>query len=331
MFRIDAIDRRTLLCAVAIAIVAAGSATAAAQPAKYPTKPVRLINPFAPGGPVDIVGRTVAQELSKEWGQPVIVDNRPGAGTTLGAGLVARATPDGYTLLVTSVSTVVAASVYRNLTFDAANDFAPVVVLAETPLVFAVHPSVPAKSVQELIAVAKAKPGQVRYGSAGQGTITHLAGELLKSLAKIDLVHVPYKGGAPSVAAAAAGEVQAVFDQSSAVLPQARAGKLRAIGVTSGKRIDIAPEVPTFVESGVSGFDVIVWNAILAPAGTPRSVIEQVNADASRALRQPDVRERMAGLGLVPGGGSVPAFSTFFRNEVARWAKVGREAGVKIE
>ena len=331
MLRINSIDRRTVLLAAALAVGVVWPAMAAAQAAKYPTKPVRLINPFAPGGPVDIVGRAVGQELNKAWGQPVIVDNRPGAGTTLGAALVARATPDGYTLLVTSVSTVVAASVYRNLTFDAAKDFVPVVVLAETPLVFAVHPSLPAKSVQEFITAAKAKPGQVRYGSAGQGTITHLAGELLKSLAKIDLVHVPYKGGAPSVAAAAGGEVQAVFDQSSAVLPQARAGKLRAIGVTSARRIDIAPEVPTFVESGVPGFDVIVWNAILAPAGTPRGVVERVNADASRVLKQPDVRERLSGLGLVPGGGAVSEFNTFFRNEVARWAKVGKEAGVKIE
>jgi len=331
MLRISSIDQRLFLSAIAVAVAVVWPSMAAAQATKYPTKPVRLINPFAPGGPVDIVGRTVAQELSKEWGQPVIVDNRPGAGTTLGAALVARATPDGYTLLVTSVSTVVAASVYSNLSFDAAKDFAPVVVLADTPLVFAVHPSVPAKSVQEFIAAAKAKPGQVRYGSAGQGTITHLAGELLKSLTKIDLVHVPYKGGAPSVAAAAGGEVQAVFDQSSAVLPQARAGKLRAIGVTSARRIDIAPDVPTFVESGVPGFDVIVWNAILAPAGTPRGVIDRVNADVSRVLKQPDVRERLSGLGLVPGGGAVSEFSTLFRNEVARWAKVSKEAGVKIE
>lgn len=321
---------RTLIAA-AVALGLVWPAPAAAQGTPFPVKPVRLINPFAPGGPVDIVGRTVAQELSTGWGQPVIVDNRPGAGTTLGAALVARATPDGYTLLVTSVSTAVASQVYRNLPFDAARDFAPVAILAQTPLVLAVNPGVPAKSVQDLISLAKAKPGQVSYGSAGQGTITHLAGEFLKSLAKIDLVHVPYKGGAPSVAATAAGEVQAVFDQSVAVMPQARAGKLRAIAVTSTKRADFAPELPTFVESGAPGFEVIVWNAIFAPGGTPRSIIDQLNADINRVLKQPQVRERLNGLGLTPVEGTAAAFSVYFKNEIARWAKVSKEAGVKIE
>src|SRR5687767_5246155 len=297
----------------------------------YPTRPVRLINPFAPGGPVDLVGRTVAQELSKEWGQPVIVDNRPGAGTTLGAALVARATPDGYTLLVTSVSTVVAASVYPNLPFDDARDFAPVAVVAQTPLMFGVHPSVAAKSVQEFISLARSKPGQVRYGSAGQGTITHLSGEFLKSVAKIDLVHVPYKGGAPSVAAATAGEVQAVFDQSAALLPHVKAGKLRALGMTSAKRVDIAPDVPTFGEAGVPGFEVTVWNAILAPAGVPRSVMDTLNASINRALKVSEARERLNGLGLTPVGGTSAEFAVLYKSEVARWRKVSKEAGVKIE
>ena len=329
--------RWRLAVAAAFAFAASWSALAAAQgrPAGeaqgYPVKPVRLINPFAPGGPVDIVGRTVAQELHRVWGQPVIVDNRPGAGTTLGAGMVARAAPDGYTLLVTSVSTVVAASIYPNLPFDAAKDFAPVAVLAQTPLMFGVHPSVAAKTVQEFIALARAKPGQVRYGSAGQGTITHLSGELFKSLVKIDLVHVPYKGGAPSVAATTAGEVQSVFDQSAALLPHVRGGKLRAIGVTSARRVDIAAEVPTFLESGVAGFEVIVWNAILAPKATPRGVIDALNAHLNRALEQADVRDRLNALGLTPVGGTVADFSRLYGSEVARWAKVSREAGVRIE
>ena len=331
MLRIRAIDRRLRLLSAAVAIAVIWPGGAPAQTTSYPIKPVRLVNPFAPGGPVDIVGRTVAQELSKAWGQPVIVDNRPGAGTTLGAGLVARATPDGYTFLVTSVSTAVAASIYPNLPFDAARDFAPVAIVAQTPLVFAIHPSVSAKSVQEFMSLAKAKPRQISYASAGQGTITHLAGELFKSLAKIEVLHVPYKGGAPSVAAAAAGEVQAVFDQSVAVLPQARAGKLRAIGVTSSKRVEIAPEIPTFAESGVPGFEVIVWNAILAPGGTPRAIVDRVNADINRVLQQPEVRERFSGLGLAPVGGTAAEFSRYFKNEIARWAKVSKEAGVKIE
>ena len=323
------LEKTLIAAALALALIMPAAATA--QKTGFPTKPVRLINPFAPGGPVDIVGRTVAQELSSGWGQPVIVDNRPGAGTTLGAALVARATPDGYTLLVTSVSTAVASTVYRNLPYDAARDFAPIAILAETPLIFAVHPGVPAKSVQDFIAFVKSKPGQVSYGSAGQGTITHLAGEFLKSVAKIELVHVPYKGGAPSVAAVAAGEVQALFEQSVAVLPQAKAGKLRAIAVSSAKRTEIAPEIPTFTESGLPGFEVIVWNAIFAPAGTPRAIVDQVNADINRALKQPAVRERLNGLGLVPVGGTATAFSVYFKNEIARWSKVGKDAGVKIE
>ena len=321
----------TAVAAAATALIVFSPPAASAQPA-FPTKPVRIVNPFAPGGPVDIVGRAVAQELSKGWGQPVVVDNRPGAGTTLGAGLVARATPDGYTLLVTSVSTAVAVSIYPNLPFDAARDLAPVSIVAQTPLVFGVHPSVSAKSVQEFIAFVKAKPGQVSYGSAGQGTITHLSGELFKSLAKMDgLLHVPYKGGAPSVAATAAGEVQAVFDQPSAVMPQARAGKLRALAVTSAKRAEFAPELPTFVESGVPGFEVIVWNAIFAPGDTPRAIVDRVNADIDRVLKQPEVRERFNTLGLSPVGGNAAAFRDFFRSELARWAKVSKEAGVKIE
>jgi tripartite-type tricarboxylate transporter receptor subunit TctC len=332
MLRADfAIRYSKSIALAALALIVLAPSALAAPELQYPVRPVRLINPFAPGGPVDIVGRTVGQELSKEWGQPVIVDNRPGAGTTLAAGLVARATPDGYTLLVTSVSTVVAATVYRDLAFDITKDFAPVVILAQTPLMFGVHPSVPAKSVQEFVGLAKTKPGELRYASAGQGTITHLAGELLKSTARIDLTHVPYKGGAPSVAATMAGEVHAVFDQSAALLPQVRAGKLRALGVTSRSRADIAPDVPTFVESGLAGFEVTVWNAILAPAGAPRTVIEAINAAANRALKQPEVRERLGGLGLTPGGGGVADFDTYFRSEIARWAKVSKEAGVKIE
>jgi tripartite-type tricarboxylate transporter receptor subunit TctC len=328
--------RRWRFATAALAIAAAWpavetEAASAGGTHAYPTKPVRLINPFAPGGPVDIVGRTVAQELTKEWGQPVIVDNRPGAGTTVGTGLVARATPDGYTLLVTSVSTVVAASIYPNLTFDVSKDLAPVAIVAQTPLMFGVHPSVAAKSVQEFISLAKAKPGQVRYGSAGQGTITHLSGELLKSVTKIDLVHVPYKGGAPSVTAATSGEVQAVFDQSAALLPHVKAGKLRALGMTSAKRVEIAPDVPTFAESGVQGFEVTVWNAILAPAGTPRGIVETLNTQINRALKQAEVRDRLNGLGLIPVGGSVAEFATLFKSEVGRWKRVSKEAGVKIE
>src|SRR5688572_31702872 len=235
--------RTWVAAAVAIAV---GGTAAAAQSPSYPTKPIRLVNPVAPGGPIDIVGRAVAQELNKAWGQPVIVDNRAGAGTTIGAAIVARAAPDGYTLLVTSVSTAVSVSIYRNLPFDLAKDLVPIAVVVQSPLVLAVHPSAPANSEQDVISLAKAKPGQVIYASAGAGTISHLAMELFRSQAKIDtLLHVPYKGGAPAIAAVVGGEVQATFAEVITIMSQARAGKVRALAVSSGKRVEIAPELPT--------------------------------------------------------------------------------------
>jgi len=317
----------------ALAAAALGSGAAFAQPAAgYPNKPIRLVNPFAPGGPVDIIGRAVAQELNKSWGQPVIVDNRPGAGTTIGAGLVARAAPDGYTLMVTSVSTPVSVTIYRNLPFDLVKDFAPVVLLAQTPLVFAVSPGVPAANVQEFIKLARAKPGQVSYASSGAGTISHLAGELFRTMAKIDsMVHVPYKGGAPAVAAVAGGETQAVFDQGIAIMPHAKAGRLRALGVTSAKRVDSSPELPTFAEAGVPGFEVNVWTALYAPAGTPAPVVERLNAEVNRILREPEMRDRLNGLGLAPVGGTSAAFGEYLKSEIARWGKVVKDAGVKLE
>ncbi len=317
------------LAAAAIAVAVSGPA-AGAQSMHYPTKPIRLVNPFAPGGPVDIVGRAVGAELNKAWGQPVIVDNRPGAGTTIGAGLVARAAPDGYTLLVTSVSTAVSVSIYRNLPFDLARDLVPVALIVQSPLVLAVNPSSPANSVQEFINLAKAKSGQVIYSSSGAGTISHLAMELFRSLAKIDtLLHVPYKGGGPSVAAVAGGEVQATFDQLIAIMPQARAGKVRALAVSSGKRVEVASELPTFAEAGLPGFEVIVWSAIFAPSGTPRGIVRQLNAEINNILQQREVRERFMNISMVPVGGPPDAAAAYVKAEIARWAKVIQEAGIK--
>jgi tripartite-type tricarboxylate transporter receptor subunit TctC len=321
-----------LAAALALAPLWHTPAAAQAPAARYPSKPIRLVNPFAPGGPVDVIGRAVGQELTKSWGQSIVVDNRPGAGTTIGAALVARATPDGYTLLVTSVSTAVSVSIYRNLPFDLARDFAPVALLAQTPLVLGVHAGIPVNSVRDLINLAIAKPGQLKYSSAGAGTISHLAVEYFRTVAKIDgLVHVPYKGGAPAVAAVAAGEVQAAMDQSIAIMPHARAGRLKAIAVSGAKRIDAAPEVPTFGESGLPGFEVIVWSAVFAPAGTPSAIVNTLNAEINRILVQPDIRERFQALGLSPASGTPAEFGTFLRNEIARWSRVSKEAGVKID
>lgn len=317
---------RTWVAAVAIAVT---WPAAAAQAPLYPTKPIRLINPFTPGGSVDIVARAVAQELTKAWGQPVIVDNRPGAGTTIGTGIVARAAPDGYTLLATTATIAVNVSLYRNLSFDPVKDLAPIALVVQTPLVLAVHPSVPAKSVRELINLAKAKPGQVIYASSGTGTSTHLTMEMFRSLAKIDMLHVSYKGATPAVGALLGGEVHAIFNPITAILPQARAGKVRALAVSSGKRVEIAPELPTVAESGLPGFEVIVWYPIFAPAGTPRSIVNQINAEINRILQQPEVRKRFLSIGMVPIGSTPDALGDYLKLEIARWAKVIKEAGVK--
>ena len=317
------------VAATIAAVVAWPEVAAPAQAMRYPTKPIRIVNPFTPGGSVDIVARAMAQKLNEAWGQPVIVDNRPGGGTTIGTGMVARAAPDGYTLLTTTGTIAVNVSLYRNLSFDAVKDLAPIAIVVQTPNVLGVHPSLPAKSVHELINLAREKPGQVIYASSGAGTSTHLTMEMFKSAAKIDLLHVPYKGGGPAVAALLGGEVHAIFNPPSAILPQARAGKVRALAVSSGQRVEIAPELPTIAESGVPGFESIVWYAMFAPAGTPPDITRQLNAEINRILQQPDAREHFLRIGMVPVGGTMEALGEFLKIEIARWAKVVKESGIK--
>ncbi len=319
----------TACLAAAVAVAVTWAATAAAQSVRYPTKPIRLVNPFTPGGSVDIVARAMAQKLNEAWGQPVIVDNRPGAGTTIGTGMVTRAAPDGYTLLATTGTISVNVSLYRNLQFDPVKDLAPIALVVQTPNVLAVHPSVPAKSVQELINLAKGKPGQVIYASSGAGTSTHLTMEMFTSIAKIDMLHVAYKGATPAVGALLGGEVQAIFNPITAMLPQARAGKVRALAVSSGKRVEVAPELPTVAESGLPGFESIVWYATFAPAATPRGITNQINAEINRILQQSEVREHFLKIGMVPLGGTPEALGDYLKLEIARWAKVVKEAGVK--
>jgi tripartite-type tricarboxylate transporter receptor subunit TctC len=322
------IFRTSLAAAVALAVVWPAAATA--QATRYPIKPIRLVNPFAPGGPVDLTARAVGQKLSEAWGQPVIVDNRPGAGTTIGTELVTRAAPDGYTLLITSGGTIaVNVSLYRKLSFDPVKDLAPITLVVQTPIVLAVHPSVPAKSVREFVNLAKAKPGQLTYASSGAGTSTHLTMEMFRSLARIDMLHVPYKGGTPAVNAVLGGEVHAIFTPITAILPHARAGRLRALAVSSAKRVEIAPELPTVAESGMPGFEVIVWYPTFAPAGTPRGIVKQLNAEINRILQQPDVRERFLSNGMLPVSGTPEALGDYLKLEIALWAKVIKEAGVK--
>lgn len=316
-----------ITCIVAAMGLGSACSALAAQPS-YPTKPVRIVNPFSPGGAVDVVARAVSQKLNESWEQSVIVDNRPGAGTRIGTDLVANASPDGYTLLFTSAVIAANVTLYPQ-SRDPLTVLAPVALVAQAPFVLAVNPSVPAKSVRELIALAKAKPRQITYGSAGSGTTTHLMLELFKLMADVDMLHVPYKGGAPALNALLGGEVQATFLPITIVLPQARAGRARILGVTSGKRAELAPDLPTVAESGLLGFDPVGWYAMFAPSGAPEGVINQINTEINRILRLPDVRKHFQAQGLIPSGGAPVELAEYLRMEIARWGKVIKEAKIK--
>jgi len=318
--------RATLLAVVALAAGLAGAAHAQS----FPTKTVRMVVPFPAGGGTDILARPLAQKLHEAWGHPAFVDNRPGAGSTIGNTLVARAAPDGYTLLLMSASLAVVPAIYRKLPYDTVKDLAPISLLMHTPYVLVVHPSMPTKSVGELIRLAKARPGQIIYGSAGAGTITHFTVELFRSLAKIDILHVPFKGGAPSLQALMGGEVQMVMNVMPEVLPHLQAGgRMRALGGSSAKRMEVTPELPTIAEAGVPGFESVVWFALLAPAGTPQAIIAGINADVNRILRNPELLEYYRNLGYAPLGGTPEAAGEQIKREIARWAKVAKEARIK--
>jgi tripartite-type tricarboxylate transporter receptor subunit TctC len=317
---------------VAVATAIAATGPVAAQATRYPAKSLRLVVPLPPAGSTDIVARLVAQKFNEAWGQPVIVDNRPGAGTTLGSELVARAAPDGYTLLLTSSSLATSVSLYRNMSFDPVKDLSPIGAVGQSFYVLAVHPSMPVNSVQEFVALAKAKPGQLLYSSAGTGTITHLAVELFISHAKIDMLQVPFKGGAPALVAFLGGQVNAIFSPIAEILPHVRAGgKVRTLAVTNATRVAELPDVPTFAESGLPGVEVVSWSGIYAPAGTPRGIVNQLNAEINRMVQQPAARERLLSLGLVPVGGTPAALGDYLKSEITRWAKVVKEAGIKLE
>jgi len=303
---------------------------AGAETDRYPVKPVRMVVPFTPGGSNDLLGRVLAQKLHATWGQPAIIDNRPGGGSTIGIETVVRAVPDGYTLLLTSGGIASNVSLYK-LSFNPVKDLAPVALLAQMPYLLAVHPSVAAKSALELISLAKAQPGKLTFASSGVGTSSHLTGEMFRLQAKIDMLHIAFKGGGPAVNAVIGGEVQVIFNVITGTLPYARSGKLRALGVSTAKRIEVAPDLPTISESGLPGYEVIAWYNLFAPAGTPRPVITKINAEINRILEQPDVRERLLTLGVVPLSGTPEALGDYLQFEITRWAKLIREAGIKAE
>jgi tripartite-type tricarboxylate transporter receptor subunit TctC len=307
---------------VFVALAVAGSALAQT----YPNKPIRVI--VGPGP--DALARVIGQKLTETWGQPVIVDQRGGGGGTISAEAVAKAAPDGYTLLLATGTHTINPSMYK-VSYDMVRDFAPVTLLASTPFILAVHPSVPATSVAELIRLAKSKPGALNYGSGGNGTPPHLATELFKTSAGIELVHVPYKTVAAAITDLVAGQLQVMFTVGPAGLPQIHAGRLRGLAVSTPKRSAFAPDLPTVAESGLPGFDVFGWNGLLAPAGTPPSVVGKLQGEIARALQNPEVRERIAGFGFEPVGNTPEEFGEFVKTDIARWAKVVKESGARVD
>lgn len=297
----------------------------------YPTKAIRMILPFPPGGPTDILGRAIAQKVSDQVGQPVVVDSRPGAGGNLGLELAAKAAPDGYTIVLSSPLVAISPSLYAKLNYDPAKDLAPVSLVAVIQNVFLVHPSVPAKSLKELVALARRSPGKLNFGSGGVGTTTHLAPELLMSLEKIRMVHVPYKGSGQALIGLIGGETDLLVMAVPAAAGQVQAGKVRALAVLSDKRAVTLPEVPTAKEAGIEGFEVPIWYGILAPAGTPREIITRLNAELVKALAAPDTREKLASIGIEPMTDTPEQFAAFIRSETERYAKVIKAAGIKGE
>ena len=308
------------------AVVAAG---ACAQ--DYPNKPVRIVVPFAPGGGTDLSARIVAQKLTESLGANFVVDNRPGAAGIVGTEAVAKSKPDGYALLVVSSSHAMNPAMYSKLPYDTARDFVPVSLLLSGPTLVVAHPSLPAKNARELIALAKARPGVLTFASAGHGTPPHMAGELFKSLAKIDILHIPYKGNGPAYTDLMAGQVSLMFPNIATSLPYVKTGRMRAIGVGSKQRSQIAPEIPTVHESGLPGYEMGSWFGLLAPAGTPAAVITRLQQEITKIFKMSDVREKLFAQGVEPVGSTPQEFASFLQNETTVWAKVIKSSGLKPE
>ncbi len=328
-------EMKPIPCSKAVVLVFAleliAGIAASAEPG-YPVRPVRMIVPFPPGGANDIVARLLAQRLYERWGRPVVIDNRAGAGGNIGTEMGARAAPDGYTLLMASGSTLASnVGLYPKLPFDPTRDFAPITLIAAAPYVLAVNLSVAAASVQELIRLAKATSQRLNFSSFGDGSSAHLIGEMFKRMAGIEVMHVPYKGGSPALAAVIAGEVQMTFSNLSVALPQVRGGKVRGIAVTGRRRASALPELPTVAESGIPGFEAMAWIGIVAPAGVPRALILRLNRDIHALLADTEMRNQLAARGLEPTANSPEEFARHIRADIERWSKVIREAGVRAE
>jgi tripartite-type tricarboxylate transporter receptor subunit TctC len=315
-----------------VAALALGLAAAGAHAQTYPSKPIRMVVPFTPGGTTDILARTVGQKLGEAWGQPVVVDNRPGAGGNIGSELVAKAPPDGYTLLMGTISThAINASLYRRLPFDPTRDFAPVSRVGTLPNILIVHPSVPVKSVKELIELARSKPGELNFASSGVGTSLHLSGALFNSMAGVNLVHVPYKGSSPALADLLGGQVKIMFDNLPSALPHVKAGKLKPLAVTGTRRASVLPEVPTVIESGLAGFEVTSWFAVFAPAKTPKDIVTKLNGEIVKILNSADVQEKLTQIGVDAAPTTPEELAAFARAETEKWGKVVKATGASAD
>ena len=316
--------------AIAIAITLAGSSAGFAQ--SYPAKSVRMIVGYPPGGGTDIVGRIVAQKLAESFGQQVVVDNRGGAGGNIGMGIGANSPADGYTILMGNVApNAINVSLFQKLPFDPVADFAPVSLVASTPNILVVHPSLPVKTVKDLVALAKAKPGVLNYPSAGVGSSSHLAGELLAILTGIKIVHIPYKGGGPAMIDTISGQMQMMFATMPAAMPHVKTERVRPVAVTSAKRSQTMPQLPTIAETGIKGYEASTWYGVLVPARTPRAIVDRLHGEIVRILAGQETRERLGAQGFEPVGNTPEEFAAYIKAEIAKWAKVIRTAGIKAE
>ncbi|MFS8037923.1 Bug family tripartite tricarboxylate transporter substrate binding protein [Xanthobacter sp. AM11] len=320
-------NRRSLLLSSLICAATLAAAPVESWAQTYPSKPLRLVVGYAPGGSTDQVARILGQKLSEELGQPVVVDNKPGAGATVASEFVARSAPDGYTLFMSTIANTINTTLYKRLTFDFERDFAPISLVATVPNVLVLNPNVPAKTVKEFIALAKSKPGEIFFGSSGSGSSVHLTGELFNMVTGVKLTHVPYKGSGPATVDLISGQIQAMFDNLSTSLPFIKSGKLRALAVTSAKRSPAAPDIPTMAEEGLPECEVLSWFALVAPAKTPQPIIDRLNAATVKALNDPAIRQQFSALGADPVPSSPAELATFISSETAKWAKVVQASG----
>ena len=315
----------------AVVFTASGGALAQGAAASFPSKSITIVIPATPGGAIDLTARVIGPKLTDAWGKPVVVENKAGATGIIGTEFIAKAAPDGQTLVLVASSHAINPSMFKKLPYDTVKSFEPVVLTHVLPLMLVVHPSLPVKNVQELIAYAKANPGKLSFASSGPGGAPHMSGELFKSMAGLDMIHVPYKGSTAAHSDLLAGRVSMMFDTVSAISPHVKSGALRALAVTTAKRSAAMPDVPTMAEAGMKGYETSTWGGILAPAGTPKDVVAKLNAEINKALAAQDVRQRMLDAGIEPAGGTPQQFTAFIQSEMAKWAKVAKTAGIEPE